>query len=199
MAARFERAIFRSVSQALHISYLMESLPVTQKSNSQAVIERMMEEAGVPREVAQEGSVNFSGLTPMDVRGQCSMVRAAVKHHCMPMEAHAIHAWFADKNAPEKINGVHAMRTHAATLGLYTFDSPMARLLVSWHIHSQGKLRNMCTERAIAQENGLSQSTVHRNIVAVSKISSTLRRAGMDRLEVLWRRDGMIDDDLAAA
>jgi hypothetical protein len=190
-------AVFRSVSQALHVAFLMEFLPVTQKSNSQAVIERMMEEAGVPRETREAGSVNFSGLSPMDVRGQCSMVRAGVRHHCTPMEAHAIHAWFADKNSPDKIAGVHAISDHCA--GTFTFDVNKARLLVCWNIHSQGRLRDMVTERAIAAETNISQSTVHRNIVAVSRIASALRRGAMDRLGALWTRDGLIEDERAAA
>lgn len=186
-------AVFRSVSQALHVSFVIDTLPVTQKSNTQVVIERLLEDAGVAKSVREEGSVNFSGLSPMEVRGQCAMVRAAVKHHCTEVEAHALHAWFADQNANEKILGVHAMRDAAQARSLFTIEAPMARLLIAWHVHASGRLRDMCTERAIADENGLSQSTVHRNIVAVRKMASGLRRGGMDRLEALFSRDGLVE------
>ena len=186
-------AIFRSVHQALHVAFVIDALPVTQKSNTQVLIERLLEDAGVVQSVREEGNVNFSGLSPMEVRGQCAMVRAAVKHHCSPMEAHALHAWFADQNAAEKILGVHAMRDHARDTGAYTIEAPMARLLISWHVHATGRLRDMCTERAIAAEHGLSQSTVHRNIVKLRAMTSALRRAGMDRLEALFVRDGLVE------
>ncbi len=85
------------------------------------------------------------------------------------------------------------MRDQAQALSLYTIEAPMARLLISWHVHATGRLRDMCTERAIADENGLSQSTVHRNIVAVRKMASNYRRQGMDRLEALFARDGLVE------
>jgi hypothetical protein len=186
-------AIFRSVSQALHVAFVIDVLPVTQKSNTQVLIERLMEDAGVARSARDEGSVNFSGLSPMEVRGQCAMVRAAVRHHCTDVEAHALHAWFADQNASEKILGVHAMRDQARARCLFTVEAPAAQLLIAWHIHASGRLRDQVTERAIADENGLSQSTVHRNIVAVRKMASGFRRQGMDRLEALFARDGLVE------
>jgi hypothetical protein len=186
-------AVFRSVSQALHVSFLMASLPVTQKGNTQAALERLMEQAGVRTEVVRDGTLNFRGLSSMEVRGQCAMVRGAVLHHCTEMERHAIHAWFA--HDPSKADGVHALRDYCA--GHLTIESPSACTLIVWAVHAQGRARDMCTERAIAAEHQLSQMTVHRNIVIVQKAAGRLRRAGMDRLSVMFERDGLIASEAA--
>jgi hypothetical protein len=183
-------AVFRSVSQALHIAFLMEYLPATEKSNTQHVIELMMINSGVRLPSREDGSVNFSGLSRQEVRDQCTNVRGMVRHHCQPMQMHAIHAWFADQNAPEKIQAIYALRQHCTAS--FTIEGRDAQLLMMWHIHAQGRLRDQVTERAIAAEQALSQSTVHRNIVAVSRVVCALRRSGMDRLASMFERDGLV-------
>lgn len=192
-------AVFRSVSQALHVSFLMATLPVTQKGNTQALVERLMADAGVAKEVHRDGTLNFAGLSPMEVRGQCAMVRGAVDHHCQPLERAAIHAWFMSQPTAAKNDAILALRDHCDAT--FTIEGSSPRALVLWHIHSQGRARDVCTERAIAAEHVLSQSTVHRNIVAVSKVCTLLRRRGMDALEPMFRRDGLIelDDEARAA
>ena len=73
--------IFRSVDQALHVAFLMDILQVRERSQMGRIIERMMVEAGVTAGRSEAGSVNFGGLSPLEVRGQCAMIRAAVKDH----------------------------------------------------------------------------------------------------------------------
>jgi len=190
-------AVFRSVSQALHVSFLMSTLPVTQRGNTQALVERLMEDAGMRREIVRDGTLNFAGLSPMEVRGQCAMVRGAVDHHTQPLERAAIHAWFMPTPTKAKNEAVLLLRDHCDAT--FTIEGSSPRALILWHIHSQGRARDVCTERAIASEFVLSQSTVHRNIVAVSKVCTLLRRRGMDALEPMFTRDGLIGDDEARA
>ena len=196
------RAIFRSVSQALHVSYLMATLPVTSKCSTQTLIEMLREQAGQPRERAEqrEGGVNFSGMTPLEVRGECAKTIGAVNHHCTPIERAAIEGWFIqaepDKRGHRamfaaKTEAMWALREHCASA--FTIEGESPRLLILWQIHSQGRARDICTERAIAGQYCLSQPTVHRNIVAVGKVCAALRRRGMDRLQALWERDGKIE------
>lgn len=183
------QAVFRSVSQALHVSYLMGSLPVTQKGSMQVAIEHLLERAGVRTETMRDGTLNFKGLSSMEVRGQCAMVRGAVMHHCTVMERHAIHAWFA--HDASKADGVHALRDYIG--GAMTIDSKPARTLIVWAVHAQGSVRHQVTERAIAAEYLLSQSTVHRNLVTVQTAAGRLRRAGMARLSEMFERDGLVE------
>jgi hypothetical protein len=184
-----QQAVFKSVSQALHVAFLIASLPVTKKGPMQAALEHLMKQAGIRTEHMRDSNVNFRGLSPLEVRGQCAMVRAAVLHHCTEMERHAIHAWYALDEA--KADGVRALRDFCAPR--LTIESPQARMLLVWHVHAQGRARDICTERAIAAEHGLSQSTVHRNVVVVGQTAGKLRRAGMERLEQMFQRDGLVE------
>ena len=68
--------IFQSAQQCLHVSFLFEYLPVSQKSSMQAAIEQQMKVCGVWRH--EPSTINFSGLEPIEVRGQCAMVRSIV-------------------------------------------------------------------------------------------------------------------------
>jgi hypothetical protein len=201
--------VFRSTQQALHVAFLMGILPVTQKSNTQMLLERLMEEAGVAKVVQRDGTLNFAGLSPMEVRGQCAMVRGAVEHHCLPYERAAIVAWFssADDTGGKGASDVAAHRQkvyaitalHGLTQPRMTIDSVDVQRMIVWHVHARGRLRDRLTERAIAAESSVSQSTVHRNVVVVSQTCSALRRRGMDRLEEMFRRDGLVDVEAAAA
>lgn len=83
--------IFRSVDQALHVAFLMDVLPVRERSQMGRIIARMMVEAGVTAGRSEAGSVNFGGLSPLEVRGQCAMIRAAVKDHLA--QHHACSVW----------------------------------------------------------------------------------------------------------
>jgi len=196
-------AVFRSIQQALHVSFLMDILPVTQKGNTQVALERLMEEAGVAKAVQRDGTLNFSGLSPMEVRAQCAMVLGAVEHHCLPYERAAVTAWFSAADTPGQRSlsevAAHRRKVYAITaLHAYaqprlTIESPAAQKLLVWHVHCRGKLRDQLTERSIAAEHGLSQSTVHRNIVAVATACALLRRAGMARLQAMFIRDGLVD------
>lgn len=188
-------AVFRSVQQALHVSFLMAQLPVTQKGSTQTLLEALMEEAGVAKDVRRDGTLNFAGLSPMEVRGQCAMVRGAVLHHCSAMERHAIHAWFA--HDASKAEGVRELRDYCSAR--FTIDIRAAQTLIVWHINVQGRARDLCTERAIAAEHKLSQSTVHRNIVVASQTCAMLRNAGMRRLDALFQRDGLVDSGVVHA
>jgi len=201
--------MFRSTQQALHVSFLMATLPVTQKGNTQAMLERLMEDAGIAREIRRDGTLNFGGLSPMEVRGQCAMVRGAVDHHCEPYQRAAITAWFSSaddtggKTAAEvdahrrKVYAITAL--HGLVQARMSIESFDAQKLVMWHVHARGRLRDRLTERAIAGEFQIPKTTLHRNIVAVSQTCSALRRGGMERLEALFVRDGLVEDSSVCA
>jgi hypothetical protein len=91
-----DQPIFQDTRQALHVSYLIHSLPSTQKSPTQAVIERLVKENhvwdGLPAPKAS--GINFAGLTPMEVRGQCAQVVSMVNNLGHAGEAAAVNAMY---------------------------------------------------------------------------------------------------------
>lgn len=185
-------AVFRSVHQALHVAHLMAVLPPTQKSNTQALIEHLMREAGVSREVERDGTLNFQGLSPLEVRGQCAMVRGAVIHHCTEPERMAIWAWFAHDGS--KAEGVRFLRDWFA--GDWCTDSPHARMLMTWRasVTEDSAAARMCSYRDIEGEHGIPKSTVQRQVQALAKTARGLRERGAARLEEMFLAHGLVDD-----
>lgn len=185
-------AVFRSVNQALHFAYLIEVMPPTTKCPTQALIEGLMEDAGVKREIQRDGTINLAGLNPLEVRGQCAMIRGAVDHHCVPQERFAILAWFSH-NA-RKAEGVRFLRDWCTPL--WTVESPSARMAITWraNLTDDSKAAALCSERMIAGEHQLAKSTVHDQLVKINKACHLLRRRGMARLEDMFASDGLIGD-----
>ena len=184
--------VFRSVNQALHLSYLMAVLPPTQKSPTMSVINELMDMAGIRREVEREGTVNFAGLSPLEVRGQCAMVIGAVRHQLQPAERYAIEAWYA--HDASKAEAVHWLRDWCAPH--WTIEAPSARTLIAWHVNLPDDTHNRhsCSERLICGEHGLPKTTVHDQIVKIRKAVMTLRRHGMDQLEWMFSDKGLIGE-----
>lgn len=187
-------AVFRNISQALHVSYLMSVLPVTQKGSTQIVIEDLMRQAGITTDDLRDGTLNFSGLGQMDIRAQCAMVRGAVDHHCAEPERHAIWAWFAMDSS--KAEGVRYLREYCRPQ--LTIESPSAQMLMVWAVHATGRNRERCNQRAIAAEHELSQSTVQRNMAKIAKQCGALRERGMVRLAAMFERDGLVESAAVA-
>lgn len=191
------QAIFRTVGQALHVAYLMEMLPPTQKGPTQTVIEQLMREAGVTREVERDGTLNFRGLSPMDVRAQCAMVRGAVLHHCMEAERHAIIGWYAHNSS--KADGVRFL--HQWMGRLWTIENPDAQMMMMWraNVTEGSKAARFCSVRDIAGQHGIPKSTVQDQMTAIIRRIRALRRNGENRLEELFGRSGLIDCGEVAA
>lgn len=91
--------IFRDTGVALFVSFRMEYLPVREENQFLKGLVRMMEELGelTPRQAAwleqlrgePSENVNFSGLSQLEVRGQCELVRDAT-HHRLPQHLYAV-------------------------------------------------------------------------------------------------------------
>ena len=73
---------FASVSAALHLAYLLEYEPVSPHTPMTKLYLKSM----------PKSSSRLTGMTPLEVRGQLAMIRAAVKHHLHPAEAAAVEA-----------------------------------------------------------------------------------------------------------
>ncbi|MDE2403065.1 MAG: hypothetical protein KGL90_15520 [Burkholderiales bacterium] len=185
-------AVFRTVNQALHVSHMIASLPPTSKSNTQTVIEQLMRDAGVMREVERDGTLNFAGLSPLEVRGQCATVRGAVLHHCTEAERMAIWAWFAHDQT--KAEGVRYLRDWCAPR--FSLEGDHVRMLITWRasVTDDSAAARHCSIRDIAGEHGLAKSTVQRNIANISKACKGLRNRGAWRLEEMFIAHGLVDN-----
>lgn len=188
-----EQPIFRSTGQALDVAYLILTQPPTSKSPTQAVIDDLLEMAGVRKEREHTtATVNFGGLSPLEVRAQCSMITAAVRDHLAVAERRAVEARYAYDE--RKAEGIRFLRDWCAPH--WTIESPTARMAIMWHVHmteSQAS-HNNCTVRAIEGEHGIPKSTVHDQVAKIRKVVSSLRERGVWQLDWRFREQGVVGD-----
>lgn len=187
-----DQAIFRSVGQALHVSFLLEILPPTQRVSTQVLIDGLKKRCGVWDEQRHAAhSVNFGGMTPLEVRGQCAMVRAAVADHLPDPERFAVHARFGHQIT--KAEGVRGLASYAAPL--CGVQSDLAILAVTWSLFQPGRRTDhYFSLRAIERETGVSHSTLGRTRQRVMSLSQGLERRADDRLWPLFVRTGLVEN-----
>ena len=182
--------VFRSVGQALHVSFLLEVLPVTQRVSTQVLIDGLRKRCGVWDDSQRsERSVDFGGLTPLEVRGQCAMVRAAVVDHLTEPERHAVMARFGHQGT--KASGVR---------GIADYVEPMAHLqhagallAVTWSLFQPAKrAADRWSLRAIEAETGVSKSALSRAQIAIRQTAQALERRADVRLAELFERTGLV-------
>lgn len=184
--------VFRSVHQALSVSYLMAVMPPTQKSSMQVAIEKIKEMAGVSAAAISDSTINFDGLSPLEVRGQCAMVIAAVSHQLQPAERCAIEAWYA--HDARKAEAVRFLRDWCAPH--WTIESSSARTAIMWHVNLREEMaaRNNCTLRAIEGEHQIPKSTVHDQAMKIRKAVQSLRNHGLSQLEWIFTSQGVVGE-----
>ena len=174
--------IFKSTEQALHVSFLVTSLPATQKTVMQAIYEANVGRSGVA------GTVNTRGLTQLEFRGQCAMVCAAVDSHLgMPPERHAIKAFLGHQLV--KAEGVRGIAEYLEPV--LDFGG-MALLATAWNVFANGEQRKGLTEREICKHYNLSQSKIHRAAEKIRKTSSELRLRGSSGLDGYFKETGLV-------
>lgn len=184
-----EQPIFRSVSQCLHVAYLMEILPATQKSQMQAMIDRMLEDMGIVQE-REQGTINFGGLNALEIRGQCAMVRGVVIHHLPKPEADAVHARYAYQKL--KADGVRGVRDYSHPL--LSTQGDMPTLAMAWSFFCTKKQRDDFSVRKIADEFGLGKSTVATDVAAIKRTARTLENRAVERLSPLFERQNLVGE-----
>lgn len=187
-----EAPIFRSVNQALHVSYLMATLPPTQRGPTQVLLNDLMDLAGVRREVEREGTINFAGLSPLEVRAQCAMVIAAVRDHLNEPERRAVEAWYAhDASKADAVRFLcHWCGPH------WTIEAPAARMMITWRINlaDDSRAAQFCSMRTIEAEHGIPKSTVHDQLAKVTKAVMALRKHGLGQLEWYFEKQGVVGE-----
>lgn len=186
-----DNPIFTSVEQALFVAFLMESLPATQKSQMQALIERAMEEAGVIK-ARERGTVNFAGLSPLEIRGQCAMIRGAVTHHLPDPERDSVLAKYGFQLT--KAAGVRGMRNYA--LALLAINGPDATLAMAWGVFGTAMQRKDFTATKVSTHFELPLRTVQRDMQRLRDTGRILHARAVERLQP--RFAGMLGYDREA-
>jgi hypothetical protein len=195
--------IFKNTQQALSVAYLVMSEPVREKMAFRLALIRIIESIGTlnRRQAAfldylygeKEGTVNFEGLTPLEIRGQCSMITAAVRHHVKKGQQAAIiirHGRGEEKKAAV----IWMSRQLRAKLNITSTDA--IRYLVAEQSLPKDERDPEKTFKYISEQTGVAVRTLERAAVMIRKHLRELENSAYDSLTPMFERDGLVHSEL---
>lgn len=200
-----DEPIFQSVGQALSVSFLIMSVEARQKNAFRLVLMRIIESVEQPtarlrawyKELQGEpGTVNFAGLDPYEVRGQCAMVTRAVADHLPPPERDAVWAKYGLQK--EKGDGVLGLSQYMAPQITFKDDIAIRALIYGYFDSSKRKpfdpkkSTGGLSYQEISQERGIHIKTLHRANAVIARTSTILLSMAETRLTPMFRRDGLV-------
>lgn len=183
--------IFTSVGQALHVAFLMEILPPTQRVSTQVLIDSIREQLGkLERRVGS--TINVGDLTPLEFRGQCAMITASAHHHLRPPEYAAVRARFGHQRT--KAAGVLELADYVQpATGVSSADAVRAVVWSQYHRGSQ-RAADRWSLRTIEREYGVSVHALRQCVDVVRRTGHALERRADVTLGDLFERKGVIPE-----
>lgn len=194
------KPIFRSTTQALHFAYIIQAYEVSVESIMSKAIRRLMMECGVWRD--EPSSVDFGGLSQLEVRAQCAMIRSAVISHLPDTESWTIQARYGVTDV-EDSNGArtfHFSRERTdAIMALSDWIKPQfdeirreaLDLLVARHFSERAELR--VSFRTLSDHFGASHMTYARAFKQIRGRLYQLESVAVDRLTPLFQAHGVVE------
>ena len=205
-----EEAVFESVNQAVHVSFLILAQEAKQDAPLRAALIRAMESvvlSGRQRcwldqlRGASTGSINFGGLDGNEVRAQCALVLQAVKHRLPATEMWVLQAKYGETHF-EDVDGkrrfAFSAERIAAIRGLADWFRPMFPALNPLAIDCMlGRLfanhkKLDITVRDMAKSFGASHMTYQRASKKMQSHVRGLEQLAVGRLEESFMRHGLI-------
>lgn len=200
-----DEPIFQSTGQALAVSFLIMSVEARQKNAFRLVLMRIIESVEEPtaklrawyKELQGEaGTVNFAGLDPYEVRGQCAMVTRAVADHLPAPERDAVWAKYGLQK--EKGDGVTGLAQYVAAQLTISDDIAIRALVYGYFDGSKRKPYDPkkgtggLSYQEISEQRGIHIKTLHRANAVISRTSNILLGMAETRLTPMFRRDGLV-------
>lgn len=181
-------ALFSSVGQCLHIAYLMDVLPVAPPSNMQRVLKAKMQ-ACLIWDAPKPTPTYFEGLTALEQRAQCALIRAKVDRYLSPLESAAIKVTHA-----HLLTKAMAVEVVASSIqnGLTT-QNPEAILALAWYALGTQFEKKGITLRGIAKYYGLSKTTAHRDQQTLIGFHTTHYQMAINQISCCFEEVGWID------
>jgi hypothetical protein len=193
-------AIFKSTQQALHVAYLVMSEPVRERMAFRLALIRIIESIGTlnRRQAAfldylygeKSSSVNFEGLDPLEIRGQCALITAAVVHHLAPAERFAIWVRYS-KTIERKMGVIQLSKALRAKLNLSNLDA--IRYLMAEQSLPQKERDPEKTFKYVSEQTDIPVRTLERAANTIRKQLRQLENSAYDKLTPMFERDGVVD------
>ena len=182
--------IFCDASHALHVSYLIQSMPATSLSPTAVLIDQLVKENHVWDEIPapRESRVNFSGLTPLEVRAQCAQVVAMVNH--LPHEAERFACQAIYGHQVIKADGVRGLGRYCSPV--LSCQSDEFALYCAWHVFATTRQRDGMTQGEIAKHFGVAVESVREACATVRKYGKAMHTRALDALTERFQVGGLI-------
>lgn len=186
--------VFQDAGHALHVSYLVHSMPARTVSPTAIVVDQLVKQNhvwdGLP--APQSSRVDFSGLSPLEVRAQCAQVISMVNHLPHEAERYACHAVYGHKAI--KADGVRGMARYVSpALSLGSADYA---LYCAWHVFATARQRDGLSQGDIAAHFGCSTSAVDHDCKRIRKYVRNLHARALDALTGRFQDGGLIAQEV---
>lgn len=187
-----DQSIFQDAGHALHVSFLIHSLPATQASPTAIVIDQLVKQNHVWDEIPppQARRVNFRGLSPLEVRGQCAQVVAMVEHHLHPAERDAVKAIYGRQVI--KATGVRGVAGYCEPM---LGHSPDCCLYLAWHVFMEPQQRKGVTLAEIAEKFGATHEAMRYGASLLRKSGKAFHDRALSSLTDRFERGGLIPNE----
>lgn len=199
------RPIFNTTAQAVHFSFLIQAYEASPESQMGKMMRRAAEEV----DGTHRSTVHLDGLNPLEIRGQCALIRGAIAHQLPKPEADAMRARYGlvmTRNLPDGTREVElSEERHKAIFDLADYLLPqfqnIPRLaLVHLVMREVGNLSAMQYPfKTIEQLCGGSHSTMHREFPKLRDKIHALEKRALLILTPIFERDGVVDAGYAYA
>lgn len=187
-----EDPIFQDAGHALHVSFLIHSLPAATVSPTAIVIDQLVKENHVWDEVrpAHVGRVNFRGLSPLEVRGQAAQVVSMVNHLAHEAESFACQAIYGHQTI--KADGVRGLGRYCAPI--LTCQSNDFALYCAWHVFATTRQRDGLSQGDIGKHFGVTVAAVREACATVRKYGRSMHARALGSLTERFERGGLIPE-----
>lgn len=204
-------AIFHSVGQALHVAFLIMSVDAPQDSPLRKALMQMMKDVDLTEDQAEwfeqlrgaaSGTVNFSGMSPIDVRAQCALIISAVRSKLPQPEMWAVQAKFGymeiDGGANNRRYAFSAERIDAIK-GLSHWLAPSINGVSSMALDClvakayANHSRTSISLRDLEKSFGIARSTVDRRYKEVQEHLHKLEFKATERLRPIFESQGIVE------
>lgn len=193
-------AVFMTTGQAVHVSFLMLSLPAMEENQFAKALISAMESA---RELSKQqevwldrlrgqrsDTVNFGGLSMLEVRGQCSFITDAVKKRLPRYELGLMLAKYGIGD--DKGSGVEALVDFSRRACGINAYAPVYKLVAGRFLPKND--REGLSYRDIGHDHNLSKDKVFRAAKWMAHHFASLELLAIERLQRSFLAHGVVEE-----
>ncbi|HEY3620038.1 MAG TPA: hypothetical protein VGK96_24785 [Candidatus Sulfotelmatobacter sp.] len=194
------KPIFSDTATALHVSFLILALPVSEPSALRRALIRVLEcmpvlttrqSATLARMIGTRSpGVNFGGLSTQEIHGQCALVIDAMQRRLPHPELCVMLARFAPTENLKAV-GVDGLMLWLAPASPITNHAALNALI--WRRYVPKQYRDGYSLRAIAKQTGSNKSTLGRVAQWLDGESAGLELRALRRLESTFVPHGVCE------